>query len=172
MEVTDERVAVTGAGGFIGLALCRRLAGDGRAVVGLDVDGHACERVEAAGARFEPCVTDPDAGERGAFTAWDGHAVTTAEFFGHYARMLGRDGVPTAPAPLLGAAGAAAELVARLRRRPPPFGRAGVVFLSRRAIYPNTRAREALGWEPAVGLEEGMRRTAAWFRAVGMLGDG
>lgn len=319
---------MTGAGGFIGLALCRRLAGDGRAVVGLDVDGHARERVEAAGARFQPCdVTDPDAlgralggaglvvhaaarvsewgameefvevnvrgtrnvldaaqragawrvvclssvaswgyefrrdvaehdhprpagipyvdtkgaadalarrrgatvvrtgdvygpgsvpwavrplelirrgrlrlpaqgkglmtpvyvddlvdcviraltlpaGERGAFTAWDGRAVTTAEFFGHYARMLGRDGVPTAPAPLLGAAGAAAELVARLRRRPPPFGRAGVVFLSRRAVYPNTRAREALAWEPAVGLEEGMRRTAAWFRAEGMLGDG
>jgi dTDP-glucose 4,6-dehydratase len=26
------------------------------------------------------------------------------------------------------------------------------------------RAREVLGWEPAVGFDEGMRRTAAWFR--------
>jgi dTDP-glucose 4,6-dehydratase len=27
-----------------------------------------------------------------------------------------------------------------------------------------TLAKEALGWEPRVGLEEGMRRTIAWFR--------
>jgi dTDP-glucose 4,6-dehydratase len=27
-----------------------------------------------------------------------------------------------------------------------------------------TRARELLGWEPAVGFEEGLRRSVAWFR--------
>jgi nucleoside-diphosphate-sugar epimerase len=27
-----------------------------------------------------------------------------------------------------------------------------------------TRARELLGWEPATGLEEGLRRTVEWFR--------
>ncbi|HSN92407.1 MAG TPA: UDP-glucuronic acid decarboxylase family protein [Anaeromyxobacteraceae bacterium] len=27
-----------------------------------------------------------------------------------------------------------------------------------------SRAREVLGWQPSVGLEEGMRRTVAWFR--------
>jgi len=29
-----------------------------------------------------------------------------------------------------------------------------------------TRAREWLGWEPRVGLEEGLRETISWFRAV------
>jgi dTDP-glucose 4,6-dehydratase len=30
-----------------------------------------------------------------------------------------------------------------------------------------TRARSVLGWEPRVGLEEGLRATIAWFRAQG-----
>ena len=34
------------------------------------------------------------------FTAWDGHAVTAAEFFSYYARMLGRPGLPKLPRPL------------------------------------------------------------------------
>ena len=29
-----------------------------------------------------------------------------------------------------------------------------------------TRARERLGWEPRVGLEEGLRETIAYFRKV------
>jgi len=28
-----------------------------------------------------------------------------------------------------------------------------------------SRARQLLGWEPKVGLREGLRRTIAWFRA-------
>src|SRR5687768_10504957 len=56
-----ERVAVTGAGGFIGSAVCRRLAADGAEVLGLDLPA-AAERATAAGARFVPCdVTDAPA---------------------------------------------------------------------------------------------------------------
>jgi nucleoside-diphosphate-sugar epimerase len=32
-----------------------------------------------------------------------------------------------------------------------------------------SRAREVLGWEPQVDLDEGMRRTEAWFREEGFL---
>lgn len=59
---TDQRVVVTGAGGFIGVALCVALAAEGAEVVGVEVDEHRRAAVEAAGARFARCdVRDPDA---------------------------------------------------------------------------------------------------------------
>jgi nucleoside-diphosphate-sugar epimerase len=105
-----------------------------------------------------------------AFTAWDGRPVTAADFFGRYARMLGRRGVPTAPRALVTAGAWAQELAARARGTAPAVSRSAITFVSRRAVYPNARAREALGWEPRVDLDEGMRRTEAWLRAEGLLG--
>ena len=102
-------------------------------------------------------LTLPEAEGR-AFTAWDGDPVTTREFFGHYARMLGRR-VPAAPAALL-------RPVMRLM---PGVDPADLVFLMRRAVYPNARAREVLGWRPRVTLADGMRRTEAWLREEGRL---
>jgi nucleoside-diphosphate-sugar epimerase len=78
----------------------------------------------------------------------DGHAVTAREFFSFHARALGQDGVRVLPAPLL-----------RIAARAVGAGPAAVTFMSRRATFPNTRAREELGWEPRVSLEEGMART-------------
>jgi nucleoside-diphosphate-sugar epimerase len=69
------------------------------------------------------------------------------------------------PRPLLRAALRAGEL-ARLK---PLTGPGALTFLSRRAAFPNTRAREELGWSPAVDLAEGMRRTEAWAREAGLL---
>jgi nucleoside-diphosphate-sugar epimerase len=57
-----RRVAVTGAGGFIGNAICRRLAAEGAEVRGLDVNPALADRVTAAGAAFaEVDVTDHEA---------------------------------------------------------------------------------------------------------------
>jgi len=57
-SVTErERVAVTGAGGFVGAALCRRLAADGYAVLGLDVNAAVAARVRDAGAEFRVADT-------------------------------------------------------------------------------------------------------------------
>jgi nucleoside-diphosphate-sugar epimerase len=39
----------------------------------------------------------------------------------------------------------------------------------RRAVYPNARAREVLGWRPRVTLEDGMARTEDWLREAGLL---
>jgi nucleoside-diphosphate-sugar epimerase len=98
-------------------------------------------------------------GDGGAFTAWDGHPVTAKDFFDNYARMLGRKGVRTAPAALL----------RPVMRVTPGVDPGDLQFLMRRAVYPNARAREVLGWEPRVTLHEGMRRTERWFREVGLL---
>src|ERR1700716_436894 len=57
MELAGTRVAVTGAGGFIGGALCRRLTAEGADVLGLDIDASAADRVAAAGADFQVCDT-------------------------------------------------------------------------------------------------------------------
>lgn len=57
-----RRAVVTGAGGFIGAAVCSALGEAGAEVVGLDVDPSRAATVEAAGARFTPCdVGDPAA---------------------------------------------------------------------------------------------------------------
>jgi nucleoside-diphosphate-sugar epimerase len=98
-------------------------------------------------------------GEGGVFTAWDGRPVTAKEFFDHYARMLGKKGVRTAPTALLRPA----------MRLTPGVDPDDLQFLMRRAVYPNARAREVLAWEPRVTLEEGMRRTENWSREVGLL---
>jgi nucleoside-diphosphate-sugar epimerase len=36
-------------------------------------------------------------------------------------------------------------------------------------VYDITRAREELGYDPGVGLREGIRRTLAWYRQAGWL---
>ena len=99
------------------------------------------------------------AGEGGVFTAWDGNPVTAKEFFDHYARMLGKKGVRTAPVALL----------RPMMRLAPGVNPDDLIFLMRRAVYPNARAREVLGWQPRVTLEEAMARTEDWLREVGLL---
>jgi nucleoside-diphosphate-sugar epimerase len=98
-------------------------------------------------------------GEGGLFTAWDGDPVTAKQFFDHYARMLGKRGVRTAPAALL----------RPLMRLTPGVNPDDLIFLMRRAVYPNARAREVLGWRPRVTLEDGMARTEDWLREAGLL---
>jgi nucleoside-diphosphate-sugar epimerase len=113
-------------------------------------------------------LTVPEA-EGAALTVWDGHAVTCAEFFRYYAEMLGRPGIPSVPRPIAMLAAIGQELAARVSGRPPPVTRNAITFVSRRAPLSNRRARELLGWEPEVTLDEGMRRTEQWFRAEGLL---
>ena len=103
-------------------------------------------------------LTVPE-GEGGVFTAWDGNPITAREFFDNYARMLGRKPPRNAPAALMRAA----------TRLMPGLDPGDIQFIMRRAIYPNVRAREVLGWEPKVSLDEGMRRTEEWARAEGLL---
>lgn len=101
---------------------------------------------------------------------WDGEPVTAREFFDRYARMLGRPGVRTAPMALVRGAAVVAEAAARVTGKPPDVSREAIRYISRRATYPNRKARELLGWEPQVDLDEGMRRSEAWLREQGLLG--
>ncbi|MEI6446677.1 MAG: SDR family NAD(P)-dependent oxidoreductase [Actinomycetes bacterium] len=104
-----------------------------------------------------------------AFTGFDGTPVTAAEFFGHYARMLGMDAVPTSPRPLALAATWAIEMGAKLTGRPPSLTRTAITFIERSAPYDTSLAGDLLGWSQTVGLTEGMTRTEEWFRETGLL---
>jgi nucleoside-diphosphate-sugar epimerase len=102
------------------------------------------------------------------FTCWDGHAVTTREFFGYHARWTGKT-IHTAPTPLVKLGAAAGGLVARAQGKQPDASPESLQFISRKAVYPNDRAREVLGWEPRTSLDEGMRRVEEWLRREALL---
>ena len=115
-------------------------------------------------------AAEADSARGQVITLSGGVGVETREFFGHYARMLGRRGVPTAPTRVMIAATAAQDRVARALRRPNELTPAGVRYLAlRRGTYGIGKARDLLGWEPAVGVEEGMRRCEEWLRREGVL---
>ncbi len=59
IDLAGRRVGVTGAGGFIGTALCARLAAAGAEVTGIELDSTRASSVAAAGAEFRQAdVTD------------------------------------------------------------------------------------------------------------------
>ena len=70
---------VTGAGGFIGAALCRALAADGASVTGIDVAERAAGTVEASGATFRRGDVTDAAAMRNALSGAD-LVVHTAAF--------------------------------------------------------------------------------------------
>lgn len=103
------------------------------------------------------------------FTITDGAGVPAADFFGRYAAMLGKR-LRTAPTPALSVFAAVAYRAARLTGRDTEVNPASVAYLARTGTYSIAKARELLGYEPRVGLDEGMARTERWLRAEGYLG--
>lgn len=104
-----------------------------------------------------------------AVTAWDGVPITAKAYFDRYARMLGKREVRCAPEPLLRATLALLELRSRVTGDQANLTREAMRYVTRRAVYPNDRARAVLGWEPRVGLDEGLSRTRDWLRSEGLV---
>ncbi len=103
-----------------------------------------------------------------AFIVNDG-ATTWKEFFGAYARMAGRDGIPSVPLWAAKLWVHYRNLVAVIRgetARVPPNA---LAFLVGAPVYRQTRIELLLGHCSRVSLEEGLRRTEAWFRETGLL---
>jgi nucleoside-diphosphate-sugar epimerase len=104
-----------------------------------------------------------------AYAAWDGEAVSFDDYFGRIARLADGRTPRKLPRPLLRAMGAGMEAYSRLRGRPPAFTARATTFVDRRGTVSTQRIRDELGWEPRVGLDEGLRRTGEWLRAEGLL---
>jgi nucleoside-diphosphate-sugar epimerase len=65
--------------------------------------------------------------------------------------------------------GLVCELVCVPLRIEPPLFRRRVDFYTKSRAFDTTRARIEIGFRPAVDLEEGIRRTATWYREQGLL---
>lgn len=111
--------------------------------------------------------SDQAAGE--IFTIADGSAVEVREFFGHYARMLGKPLPRTAPASLARAIAAVGGKVETALGRDTEMSAASIDYLTKRGRYSIDKARKLLGYEPKVDLAEGMRRCEEWLRSEGLV---
>ena len=67
------------------------------------------------------------------------------------------------------AAGAACEAVCAPLGIEPPIYRRRVDFFTKSRAFDISRARRELGYSPAIGLREGIRRTLAWYRKQGWM---
>jgi nucleoside-diphosphate-sugar epimerase len=66
-------------------------------------------------------------------------------------------------------AGLVCEAMCVPLRIEPPLYRRRVDFYTKSRAFDTARARAELGFSPRVDLDEGIRRTAAWYRAQGLL---
>ncbi|HZA90299.1 MAG TPA: SDR family NAD(P)-dependent oxidoreductase [Solirubrobacterales bacterium] len=104
-----------------------------------------------------------------AYAAWDGEPVTFEDYFNRLADLVGGPHARRLPRPLLAVAAAAMEAAASIGGAPPAFSRNAITFIDRRGTVSTRRIRDELGWEPRVGLDEGMRRVEEWARAEGIM---
>jgi nucleoside-diphosphate-sugar epimerase len=103
------------------------------------------------------------------YTITGAETPTIGEFVAYYSRMLGTGGARTVPYRVARGVARVVDSIARRRGAANEVTPAAIDYFMRRGTYSIARARAELGYEPAVGLDEGMRRTEEWLRAEGML---
>jgi nucleoside-diphosphate-sugar epimerase len=113
-------------------------------------------------------AADP-AGVGQVFTISDGVGIETREFFRHHYDWLGMSGPPTVPTPVALGLATVGDAFYRLRGQPSEANPGAVRYLARKGTYSIEKARSVLGYEPQVGLEEGLERSRAWAESAGLL---
>jgi nucleoside-diphosphate-sugar epimerase len=98
--------------------------------------------------------------------------VTLKRYYGEYARMLGREWLPSIPRWLGAIVAGSMESLSNLTHRQPLFTRNLLRANTMNASYDGSKACEELGFVPKVSLEEGMSRVAAWLAAENPLAAG
>lgn len=106
------------------------------------------------------------------FTIADGYAIEIGDFFGHYARMLGKEGIRTLPTPIARTIAAAGGRIEKRLGRDTEMSAASMDYLAKTGgAYSIEKARRVLGFAPKVTLDEGMRRCEEWLRSEGLVGQ-
>ena len=114
---------------------------------------------------------DVDAAVGEAMNITDGGPVPWKDFFGAYGRMVGVDSFPSAPYPAAYAYAIFKEMMSKVTGKRSSINREVVKTFHSHNSFSNAKARRILGWEPAVDFDERMRRTEAWLRENGYLGE-
>lgn len=113
---------------------------------------------------FRLCGEVPAAAGRTYILA-GGEVTTLKELVARVARIAGvrppRRSLPVWP---VWVAGAVCEAVCAPLKIEPPLYRRRVDFFTKSRAFDISRARAEIGFAPAVGLDEGIRRTLAWYR--------
>jgi nucleoside-diphosphate-sugar epimerase len=104
-----------------------------------------------------------------AFNFSDGAPVPWHDFFGAYATMLGKTKLASVPYRVAWLAAIGLELQARMTGKQASLNRRAIKSLRSDNSFSNRKARDVLGWNPNVNLQEGMRRTEEWLRRAGYL---
>jgi nucleoside-diphosphate-sugar epimerase len=102
------------------------------------------------------------------FNVTDGEPVSFRDYFTRLAALAGLPPPRSAPAPLVRTLLGAVALAQRALGREPSVSPSAVDFLRRPHAVSAQRAREQLGFRPAVSLDEGLARTGAWLRSEGL----
>jgi len=112
--------------------------------------------------------TDPGRGET--FLLGGQEVLSLEEFVGVIARVSGvprpRWKIPVGPVLL---AAALCEALFRPFGGAPPLNRRRMGFFLNHRNYDVTKARNLLGFEPRISVEEGVRRTLDWYRREGWM---
>ena len=120
----------------------------------------------AAGTRL--CLEHPAAANED-FVIGDDEPITWRDLFTRFARALGVRGsrlsVPLWVAYPVAAALEGAWLLAGAKD-PPLLTRYRILVAARDCSFRSAKARRLLGYAPAVGLDEAIRRTVAWYRGL------
>jgi nucleoside-diphosphate-sugar epimerase len=100
------------------------------------------------------------------YTVADGPPHSWLDLAAAFGEALGkRPKVVRVPPSLYAAAAEAAELGSKVARRPLLLNRDKVRDMSQRHwVCDNDRIFADLGWQPSVGITEGLRTTVLWYR--------
>ncbi len=109
-------------------------------------------------------------GDGEAYLIADEHYVSIEELVRAVARSLGTEvRIPHYPVWPVVVAGHVCEKVCRPFGVTPPIFPRRVDWYRQNRAFDISKARRELGYAPAVGLDEGLRRTAEWYRKEGYL---
>lgn len=98
------------------------------------------------------------------FNLADGTNTTAGEFFNHFNHLVGKGNLRiSVPYPVAWKLAFLLDIFNKLTGKPPLLSWTALEFLTLRCQLDISKAKDLLGYEPSVSLEEGMARVKIWW---------